>query len=127
MIYTPTGSWCVTVRTSTGDVRFRAFRGPAQIDTGSGDIQVGGYCGFALLARARAGSVRASASCAPDRLELRSGSGDVSAVVPPGRYQVDADTSAGRRRVSGVTEVSDAPFQIQAISSTGDVAVESRR
>jgi hypothetical protein len=51
----------------------------------------------------------------------------VSAVVPPGRYQIDADTGAGRRRVRGVTEVSDAPFQIQAISSTGDVAVESRR
>ncbi len=117
----------ITVRTSTGDVRFAAFRGPAQIDTGSGDIRVGGYCGFALLARARAGDVRATASCAPDRLELRSGSGNVSAVVPPGRYQIDADTGAGRRRVRGVTEVSDAPFQIQAISSTGDVAVESRR
>ncbi len=117
----------VTVRTTTGDVRFTAFRGPAQIDTGGGNINVGGYCGFALLARARAGDVRASASCAPDRLELRSGSGDVRATVPPGRYQVDADTSGGSRRVAGITQVSDAPFQIQAISSTGDVAVESRR
>jgi hypothetical protein len=117
----------VNVRSSTGDVRFDEFRGPAQIDTGAGNIDVGGYCGFALLARARAGHVRATASCAPDRLELRSGSGDVRATVPPGRYQVDADSGAGTRSVRGLTEVDDAPFQIQAISSTGDVAVESRR
>lgn len=117
----------VTVRTSTGDVRFRAFRGPAQIDTGTGDIAVGSYCGFALRARAESGSVQAEASCAPDRLELRSGTGDVRAIVPPGRYELDADTGAGSRSVRGVTQVSDAPFQIQAISSTGDVEVEGRR
>lgn len=117
----------VTVRTSSGDVRIRAFRGPARIDTATGDIAVGAYCGFALRARARAGSVQATASCAPDRLELRSGSGDVRAIVPEGRYQVDADTGSGSRSVRGITQVDDAPFQIQAISSSGDVAVESRR
>ena len=117
----------VTVRTSSGDVRITAFRGPARIDTGTGDITVGAYCGFALRARARAGSVLATASCAPYRLELRSGSGDVRAIVPAGRYRVDADAGSGSRRVEGVMQVDDAPFQIQAISSTGDVAVESRR
>jgi hypothetical protein len=117
----------VTVRTSSGDVRITAFRGPARIDTGTGDIAVGAYCGFSLRARARAGSVQATASCAPYRLELRSGSGDVRAVVPAGRYRVDADAGSGSRSVEGVMQVDDAPFQIQAISSTGDVAVESRR
>jgi Putative adhesin len=116
----------VTVRTSSGDVRFNAYRGSADIATTTGDIDVGGYCGFLLQARAESGDVQASASCAPERLVLRSRSGDVRAVVPAGRYRVDADTDGGTRRVVGLTPAEDAPFQIQALSSAGDVDVETR-
>jgi hypothetical protein len=115
----------VNVRTSSGDVRFAGYQGSAQIDTGAGDVSVGGFCGFSLRARTRAGDVSASASCPPERLELRSRTGDVRAVVPPGRYQVDADTDGGSRRVEGVTAADDAPFLIQALSSAGDVEVET--
>ena len=82
---------------------------------GTGDIAVDAYCGFALRARAQSGDVSAGASCAPERLELRSRTGDVRAVVPPGRYQVDADTDEGTRRVRGVDAAEDAPFLIQAL------------
>ena len=44
----------------------------------------------------------------------------VRAVVPPGRYQLDADSDGGDRTVRGVTAAEDAPFQIQALSSAGD-------
>jgi Putative adhesin len=115
----------VTVRTSSGDVRFSAYRGSASIATSTGDITVGGYCGFLLQARAETGDVRASTSCSPERLVLRSRSGDVRAIVPAGRYRVDADTDGGRRRVVGLTPAEDAPFQIQALSSAGDVDVET--
>jgi len=115
----------VTVRTTSGSVRFTDYRGSAQVDTGAGDIVVAGFCGFALRARAQDGDVTAGASCALERLELRSRTGDVRAVVPPGRYQVDADSDVGRRSVRGVTAAEDAPFQIQALSSAGDVAVEA--
>jgi len=115
----------VTVRTGSGDVRFTGFRGSARINTNAGNISADGFCGFTLLARAVSGNVRASAACAPERLELRSRSGEVRAVVPPGRYRVDADSDEGRRRVAGVTPTDDAPFQIQALSSTGDVDVEA--
>jgi hypothetical protein len=47
-------------------------------------------------------------------------------VVPPGRYRLDAETAAGRRTVRGVTEATDAPFSLQALSSSGDVTVEGR-
>jgi hypothetical protein len=113
----------VTVRTSSGDVRFSAYHGSATIATTTGDISVGGYCGFRLQARADSGDVRASASCSPERLVLRSRSGDVHAIVPAGRYRVDADTDGGRRRVAGLTPAEDAPFQIQALSGAGDVDV----
>src|SRR3954465_12303030 len=115
----------VTVRTSSGDVRFSAYRGSASIATSTGDITVGGYCGFLLQARAETGDVRASTSCSPERLVLRSRSGDVRAIVPAGRYRVDADTDGGTRRVVGLTPAEDAPFQIQALSSAGDVDVET--
>ena len=115
----------VTVRTTSGDVRFSGYRGSASVDTGSGDIAVNGFCGFALRARAQSGNVSAGASCALERLELRSRTGDVRAIVPPGRYQVDAETDDGSRSVRGVTVAEDAPFQIQTLSSAGDVAVEA--
>jgi hypothetical protein len=50
----------------------------------------------------------------------------VHAVVPPGRYRVDADTDGGSSEVSGITSADESPFQIQALSSSGDVAVESQ-
>jgi putative adhesin len=115
----------VTVRTRSGDVRFSAYRGSADIATGTGNISVGGYCGFLLEARAESGNVRASASCSPERLVLRSRSGDVRAIVPAGRYRVDADSDGGSRKVAGLTPADDAPFQIQALSGAGNVDVET--
>ena len=115
----------VSVRTTSGSVRFVGYRGSAEVDTGRGDVTVGGFCGFALRARSLAGNVSAAASCAVERLELRSRTGDVRAVVPPGRYQLDADSDVGGRTVRGLTPADDAPFQIQALSSTGDVVVET--
>lgn len=114
----------VTVRTDSGDVSFRSFRGSARIDTRTGDISAEGFCGFSLQARADTGSVRATAACAPERLLLRSRTGNVDAVVPAGRYRIDADSDEGARRVAGVTAADDAPFQIQILSGTGDVNLE---
>jgi hypothetical protein len=115
----------LTIRTTSGDVRFRGFRGSANVDTVGGDIGIGDYCGFSLRARANTGDIRAVTSCAVERLELRSRSGQVRAVVPPGRYRVDVSSDAGERRVRGLTPADDAPFVVQALSSTGDVTVEA--
>lgn len=113
----------VTVRTTSGDVRFSGYRGSASIDTGSGDISVSRFCGFALRARSQSGDVDTGASCALERMELRSRTGDVRALVPPGRYQVDAETDDGDTSVRGVTVAEDAPFQIQALTGSGDIDV----
>jgi hypothetical protein len=115
----------VTVRTDSGSVRLEGFRGSARIETLSGDVSATAYCGFALRARAEEGDVSASASCAPNRLELRSRNGDVRAVVPPGRYRIDADSDTGSQRVDGLTSADDAPFQILALSGEGNVLLEA--
>jgi hypothetical protein len=117
----------VVVRTTGGTVRLRGYRGSARVTTRDGDIEVTGFCGFSLQARAESGDIATSAACAPQELVLRSTAGSVSASVPPGRYQVEAESTNGSERVSGVSAVSDAPFSIQALSSSGDVVVEGRR
>ena len=101
------------------------YRGSARVDTTTGDVSFNSWCGFNLQIRADAGDVRAVAACSPERLQLRSRQGRVDALVPPGRYRVDAESDEGRRNVRGVTVGDDAPFQIQALSTTGDVSVGS--
>ena len=115
----------VTIRSTTGDVRLRGYRGSARIDTAEGDIGVVSYCGFVLRARTGGGDVRLSASCPTERLELRSQDGSVRATVPAGRYRVDAESDSGPARVQGLVTADDAPYQIQALSGSGDVLVEA--
>ena len=66
------------------------------------------------------------AACAPPRLSLRSGSGSIRAVIPPGRYDLDAESTSGSESVRGVTARDDAPYSVQALSASGDVSVEGR-
>jgi hypothetical protein len=115
----------IDVRTGGGSVRLIDYRGSGRITTRGGDIRITGFCGFSLQARTEQGDVSATTECAP-QLSLRSRTGAVHAVVPPGRYRIDAETASGSRRVTGVTETSDAPFTIQALSSSGNVLVEGR-
>lgn len=115
----------IAVRSGSGDVQIAGFRGSARIETRTGDIAASSFCGFRLQARADRGDVSATAACAPERLELRSRTGDVEVVVPPGRYRIDADSDEGSRTVRGLLAVDDAPFQILALSGAGDVQVEA--
>jgi hypothetical protein len=115
----------VTVRTTSGNVASTGYRGSARIDTTSGDVNFNGWCGFNLQIRADTGDVRAVAGCSPERLQLRSRQGRVDALVPAGRYRVDAESDEGKRSVRGVDVADDAPFQIQALSTSGDVSVGS--
>jgi hypothetical protein len=116
----------VMVRTGAGSVRFQRYRGSARVTTRSGDIDVAGFCGFSLQARAESGDIAASAACAPQQMTLRSTQGSVRVSVPPGRYQVEAESASGSHKVRGLDSAADAPFAIQALSSSGDVTVEGR-
>jgi hypothetical protein len=116
----------VDVTTDGGAVSFRRYRGSARVTTGRGDVDVSGFCGFSLRARADGGDVAVSTTCPPQDLSLRSTTGSVRAEVPTGRYRVDAQSASGSHAVRGVTSTGDAPFSIQALSSAGDVVVEGR-
>jgi hypothetical protein len=114
----------VVVRTSSGGVRLSGVRASVQVNTGSGPIAATGFCGHALSAVSDSGTVSATAECSVEQLTLRSRSGDVHAVVPAGRYQVDAESDSGSSHVRGVTTADDALFQVQALSTNGNVSVD---
>ena len=113
------------IQTSSGSVRISGVRASVRVNTGSGAISATGFCGFLLRASSDSGDVSAASKCSPDRVELRSRSGDVRAVVPAGRYQIDAQSDSGASRVRGLTDTEDAPFQVQALSTSGNVFVEA--
>jgi DUF4097 and DUF4098 domain-containing protein YvlB len=113
----------VVVRSGDGSVRLSAFRGSADVQTGSGDVTVDGFCGFALSIKTGAGDVRATATCSPQSLNLRSSSGDLEATVPAGGYRVEADSNTGHTEVTGVQRNAAAPYDVQALSDSGDVTV----
>jgi hypothetical protein len=113
----------VEVNTSSGTVHVTGVRASVSIQTDSGGVAASGFCGLSLRAISEAGDVNGAADCSTERLELRSRSGDVRAVVPAGRYRIDAETDTGRQVVRGVTPDDDAPYQVQALSTTGNVSV----
>jgi hypothetical protein len=116
----------VLITTTSGSVTLSDYRGSARIATGSGDVDVDGFCGFSLEARSEdGGNVAARAACPPQQLTLRATTGWIHARVPSGRYRVDASTSSGVPLVRGVTNDAGAPFAIQALSGSGAVSVES--
>jgi hypothetical protein len=116
----------VTVHTADGTVGFRDYRGSARVSTGSGDVQVESFCGFGLQVRTESGAVDVDAACPLQRLSLRTTSGAIRAVVPPGRYRVDAESTSGSAVVRGLVAAPDALFELQALSTSGDVTVETR-
>jgi Toastrack DUF4097 len=114
----------VTVSTSSGAVRLTGVRASVKVNTGSGAISATRFCGHSLAAVSDSGAVTAGAECSVEQLTLRSRSGDVRAVVPAGRYRVDAESDSGTSRVRGVTDADDALFQVQALSTSGNVSVD---
>ena len=113
----------VTVVTTSGDIRLTGFRGNAAMRTGSGNVDVAAYCGFNLAAASGSGDIHVSAACAPRNLVLRTRSGDLVALVPPGRYRIGVGSGSGHERVTGVRRDAAAPFTIDAHSGSGNVSV----
>jgi hypothetical protein len=60
-------------------------------------------------------------------VQLRSNTGDVRAIVPTGRYRVDANSDGGTARVRNLVVADDASYAVQAISGSGSVRVDGRQ
>jgi Toastrack DUF4097 len=113
----------ISIRAENGSVRLVGYHGSADIATDGGAISVQGYCGFVLGAASASGDISVSATCSPERLTLRSDTGDVIAVVPAGSYRIQAASNSGATSVEGVSNDVGAPWAIQALSNSGIVRV----
>jgi Toastrack DUF4097 len=113
----------ISVRSDRGSIRVEGYRGSASLTTGDGSIVVDAFCGFTLRATSTRGDIAAAASCAPERLDLRSTTGDITARVPAGRYRIDASTGRGAALVRGLTADQGSPWEIHALSTSGDVTL----
>jgi hypothetical protein len=113
----------INVHTGTGNVRLTGFRGTAAVATQAGDIDVEAYCGFDLAAASGSGNVRITAACAPAHLQVRTRTGNATALVPPGRYRISAISGAGSPSVNGLIYDARAPFTIDMHSGSGHLTV----
>jgi len=113
----------ISIRAENGTVHLVGYHGSADIATNGGAISVEGYCGFVLGAASATGDISVSATCSPERLTLRSDTGDVTAVVPAGSYRIQAGSNSGAASVDGVSNDDGAPWAIQALSNSGNVRV----
>lgn len=107
-----------------GDIRLTAYRGSAVLSTRDGSVTVNAYCGSILDVTAGGGGIDVGATCAPSRLTMRTGSGDMTARVPLGQYSIDAESLDGEVTLDGVADDPAASARIQALSNSGDVTVE---
>ncbi len=117
----------ISIRAEHGSIRLDGYHGSADIATDSGAINVEGYCGFVLGAASASGDVSVLASCSPERLSLRSDSGNIAATVPSGNYRIQAASNGGGTMVRGLVDDDGAPWVIQALSNTGNVRVSAGR
>lgn len=113
----------VAVRAGAGRVRLDGFRGNATIQTRSGSVSARAFCGVSLTATTGSGDIDVVSACAPEALSLHTTSGNVTALVPPGRYRVTARTTGGQRQVRDVTPSAESPFALDVESRSGDVTV----
>ena len=117
----------ITVRAEQGAVRLEGYQGSANLKTNAGSISVEGYCGLVLGATSASGNIRVGTSCSPSRLALFSARGSVAVTVPAGRYRINADSRSGSSRVSGLVSDAGAPWDIEALSNSGNVTVAANR
>jgi hypothetical protein len=117
----------VRAQTNTGDVTVRRAAGPVQLRTNTGDLRSLATSATAVTAESTTGDVRLVFDVAPRTVSTETTTGDVTVLVPDdgGVYGVVTETTTGDEHVE-VGNVAQAPNQIIARTTTGDVRVDYR-
>jgi DUF4097 and DUF4098 domain-containing protein YvlB len=76
-----------------------------------------------LAAASASGSISVGTSCSSERLALFSDSGSIAVTVPAGNYRIDAASQSGNSRIRGLVNDANAPWNIQALSNSGNITV----
>jgi|1186.fasta_scaffold00772_4 hypothetical protein len=117
-----------TLKTSSGNIEVHDVGGPLSLSSSSGDIEADGLTATSVTAHSSSGGADLDFAVAPQNVEAKSSSGDVSIRIPSGdeSYKVETDTSSGDESAN-VKNDPNATRTIQAKTSSGDVAIEYNR
>jgi hypothetical protein len=115
------------LHSSAGDITVVDAVTPAlRLSTDAGDIRASGVRAETVVADTAAGDIDASLLGPAKRLDVRSSAGDIGLVVPDVTYRLETRTAAGDIDDQDVSTSPDAPRRIRAITSAGDIRVETR-
>lgn len=131
-----TGDGDVTVRGIEGDVEIVTGGGAIEahelggtffVETELGDIVADGLGGVLVDARTGGGDVDLRMTAAPQRLVGRTQDGDITLVVPPGSYRVEAEAPKGELDLAAsIVDDPAASSVIVAETANGDVTIQGR-
>jgi DUF4097 and DUF4098 domain-containing protein YvlB len=115
----------LTLKTSSGDLEVHDVGGPLDLSSSSGDIDADGLTSTSVSAHSSSGSATLDFTVAPQSIEAKSSSGDLSIGIPAGdeTYRLDTKTSSGDDTAHVKTDPG-ATRTITARTSSGDVNVE---
>lgn len=90
----------LTATTSGGELEVNGLTGPLSADTGSGLVNASGVVSATARVNTEGGSAWLSFTKAPQSVQVTTGSGDATLVLPGGPYAVRADSAGGPELVS---------------------------
>jgi hypothetical protein len=109
-----------------GDATLVDLAGRLSVTMQTGDLHASGLRSSRATVRLGVGDAHVAFARAPSSLRVVVGVGDASALLPPGRYAIDARASLGDVRIgSGIVEDPSSPRSIVVTSGVGDVHVDA--
>ncbi len=112
-VHVDTGSGAITLtglqgdfaaRTVSAPIELQDVHGRADVSSESGTITGNAQALETFQARTGSGWVTATFDAPPERVDVRSASGEVNLRVPAGSYRLDLDAPPGRVRLRGVRD-----------------------
>lgn len=122
----------IRVETGSGDQSYRNVEGSLELRAGSGDIELDSVAGLSF-ARTSSGDISGSDLRLPNRISIRTGSGDVDLELDHEEPDFTFDLRAGsgdirvnRTRAEDVFAFGDGPIVLRVETGSGDQTVRTR-
>lgn len=113
------------LKTNSGDIEVHDLGGTLRIESSSGSIDADGLNASTLTTKSSSGSAKVVFATAPQSVDAKSSSGDVTIRVPEGTetYKIETDTSSGDNEPE-IRQDPSATRTIKVKTSSGDIDLE---